>query len=278
MLEEVLSALGLLDLLGPGQQRVEVAVLVDQLGGGLHADAGHARHVVGGIARQRLHLDDLVRADAKTLDHFVMADPPVLHRVEHADLVAHQLHQVLVGGNDGDLDAGLVGEAGIGGDDVVRLEARHLDGRQIEGPARVLDHGELRYQVFGRRRTVGLVVGIDLVAKRRAGRIEDDAEEVDVVVFDRLLDQLVQHVAEAADRPGRRPVRFAGQRGECVIGPEDIAGAVDQHEMARVGIGHPWIMSRLRAPPKPPMKTVRASAAKRIGPASPGTDNFSAQT
>ena len=44
------------------QQRLEVAVLVDQLGGGLDADAGHARHVVDRVAGQRLHVDHLVRA------------------------------------------------------------------------------------------------------------------------------------------------------------------------------------------------------------------------
>ncbi len=44
----------------------EVAIGVDQLGRGLDADAGHARHVVGGIAGQRLHVDDLVRRRRRT--------------------------------------------------------------------------------------------------------------------------------------------------------------------------------------------------------------------
>jgi hypothetical protein len=45
-LDEVFAALVLLDLRRAGQQRVEVAVFVDQKGGGFYADAGHAGHVV----------------------------------------------------------------------------------------------------------------------------------------------------------------------------------------------------------------------------------------
>ena len=46
LLDQRLAPLGLLDLAGARQQRLEVAVLVDQLGRGLDADARHARHVV----------------------------------------------------------------------------------------------------------------------------------------------------------------------------------------------------------------------------------------
>ena len=67
----VCAALLLLDLAGAGQQRLEVAILADELRGGLHADAGHAGHVVDGVAGQRLDVDDVVRADAEFLDHLV---------------------------------------------------------------------------------------------------------------------------------------------------------------------------------------------------------------
>ena len=64
-----LAPLRLLDLAGARQQRFEVAVLLDQLRRGLDADAGHARHVVGGVADQRLDVDHLVRRDAEIFDH-----------------------------------------------------------------------------------------------------------------------------------------------------------------------------------------------------------------
>ena len=50
MVREFFPALGLHDLAGPGQQGVEVAIFVDELGRGLDADAGHAGDVVGGVS------------------------------------------------------------------------------------------------------------------------------------------------------------------------------------------------------------------------------------
>ena len=96
---------------------------VDQLRRGLDADARHARHVVGGIAGQRLHVDHLVGRDAEFLEHLGRADRPILHRIEHCDAVADQLHQILVRRDDGDLGAPGRGLPGIGGDQVVGLEA-----------------------------------------------------------------------------------------------------------------------------------------------------------
>ena len=101
IVDQGLAALLLLDLAGAREQRFEVAIFADQLRGGLDADAGHARHVVGGIADQRLHVDHLLRRHAELLDHLRDADPLVLHGVVHDDAVAHELHQVLVGRHDG---------------------------------------------------------------------------------------------------------------------------------------------------------------------------------
>ena len=76
-------------------------------GGALRADAGHARHVVGRVADQRLHLDHLLGRDAELLHHLGRADRLLLDRVQHLHAGPDQLHQVLVGGDDGDLAAGL---------------------------------------------------------------------------------------------------------------------------------------------------------------------------
>ena len=164
-LDQVLAALRLLDLLGPLEQLFEIAVGLDQLGGGLHADARHAGHVVDRVAGQGLDVDHLLGRHAELLDHLVGADRPVLHRVEHGDALADQLHQVLVRGHDGDLDAALAGQPGVGRDQVVRFVALHLDRRQIERPGRLADHGELGLEVVRRLVPVGLVVGIEVVAE-----------------------------------------------------------------------------------------------------------------
>ena len=50
ILDQRLAPLRLLDLAGALEQRFQIAIFADQLRRGLDADAGHAWHVVGGIA------------------------------------------------------------------------------------------------------------------------------------------------------------------------------------------------------------------------------------
>ncbi len=83
------------------QHALQVAELGDQLRGGLRPDARHPGHVVHGIAHQRLRLDQLLRRDAELLHHLGGADRLLLDRIEHLDAGPDQLHQVLVGGDDG---------------------------------------------------------------------------------------------------------------------------------------------------------------------------------
>ena len=231
MLDEVLAALGLLDLLGPGQQALQIAVLADQLGRGLDADARDAGHVVHRVARQGLDLDHLVGRHAELLHHLLGADLEVLHGVEHGDAVADQLHQVLVGGHHGDPDALRPSLLRVGRDQVVGLEVGHLDARQVEGPGRLADHLELRDQVFRRIGPLGLVVRIDLVSEGVGALVEDHRQAVGIA----LAQQLDQHVGKAEGRVGRRAVRGVARR-DREIGPEDVARAVDQVEVL-VGSG-----------------------------------------
>ena len=98
---------GCLISLGAVEQRLQRAVLADQQRRGLDADPGRAGDVVGGVTGQRLHVDHPIGIDAELLEHALAVDPPVLHRVEHLDPVADQLHQVLVGRDDGDPAAGV---------------------------------------------------------------------------------------------------------------------------------------------------------------------------
>ena len=233
-LQQVLAPLRLLDLAGAGEQRFEVAELVEELRRSLRPDARDARHVVGGIADQRLQLDHLLRPDAEFLVHEIPVDHLVAHRVDHGDARPHQLHQVLVGGDDGDGGAGPVGLQRIGRDQVVRLPALLLDAGEVEGARRLADQAELRDEVGGRVGPVRLVIGVELVAKR-LGRIVEDDGEMRGLVAGRLgrpfLHQLPDHVAEAGDRADRQAVGFARQRRQRVEGAEDEGRAVDQDEV-----------------------------------------------
>ena len=231
ILDQGLAALRLLDLAGAEQQLLEVAIFDDQLRGGLDADAGHTRHVVGGIAGQRLHLDHFLGRHAEFLDHLGDADAAILHGVVHRDLVGHELHQILVGGDDGGGCAALAAEPRIGRDQIVGLEAGLFQAGQVERAHRLADQRELRDQIVGRRRPVRLVVGIELVAERDLGLVEDDRQMRRPVILRHVAQQLPQHVAEAEHRIDLQPVGFAVQRRQRVIGAENVGGAVDQEHV-----------------------------------------------
>ena len=208
MVDQGLAALGLLDLLGARQQRLQIAVFLDQQGGGLDADAGRARHVVDRIAGQRLHIHHAFRIDAELLEHLVAADQLVLDRVQHVDAIADQLHQVLVAADDRGRAPGVAGSTGHGRDDVVGLIALRLDAGDVEGAGRVTGQRKLRAQILGRLGALRLVGGIDFVAERLGRMVKDHRRmgrrRVPVIG----LHVPPQHVAEPRDRTHRQPVRF----------------------------------------------------------------------
>ena len=127
--------------------------------------------------------------------------------------------------------AALAGLAGIGRDQVVGLEAALLEAGQIEGAHRLADQRKLRDQIVRRRRPVRLVVGIELVAERDFGLVEDDGQMGRPVVRRHVAQQLPQHVAEAEHGVDLQAVGFAVQRRQRVIGAENIAGTVDQKDV-----------------------------------------------
>ena len=229
--DQRLAPLVLFDLRGPGQHRVQIAVFIDQRRGGLDADPRRARHIVDAVAAKGLHVHHPLGADAELLHHLGPANADVLHRVQHRHPVADQLHQVLVGGDDHHLAAGVADVAGVGGDDVVGLVARQLQARHAERLCRLAHQRELRDQILGRRRAMGLVVGVKLVAEGDL-RLVEHHRQVGRRVGRRLHvdQQLPEHVAEALDRPHRQAVRLAGQRRQGVEGAENEPRPVHQIE------------------------------------------------
>ena len=160
-----LAALGLLDFTGAGQKGIKVTIFVDQKRGGLQANARRAGDVVGAVTGKGLNINHFIRGNAEFLHHLIRADRLGFHRIEHVDSRSDQLHQVLVGGDDGAASPGLNRMAGKGGDDVVGLVPRGLDAGDVEGAGGVAGQGELRTQVFGRFGALGLVKGVDFVAE-----------------------------------------------------------------------------------------------------------------
>jgi hypothetical protein len=218
------------------EQGFQVAIGVDQLGRGLHADAGDTGNIVGAVAAQGLNLDHLVGSDAEFLPHLGFADRPVGHRVAHHDAaVCDELHHVLVGREDRHLGAGFDGMPRIGGDQVVGLEIVHLDATDAKGIRRAPHMLQLRRQIVRHFTPVGLVVTVDFVAETAPRGVENDRDMVGVG----LAQVLVEHVAEDHYDFGRHAVRFAleplgfGVAGAGKIGAEDEARTVDQEDVVR---------------------------------------------
>jgi hypothetical protein len=89
---------------------------------------------------------------------------------------------------------------------------------------------------------VRLVAVVKLIAEGLGPGVEDDGDVRGRIVAAVLLDQLVQHIAEAGDGADRQPVRLARQGRQAVIGAEDIARAVNQHQ-AVSGFGGGGVLS-----------------------------------
>ncbi len=96
MFDQIVAQLAGFHRRGGRQHAVQIAMLLDQLGGGLRPHPRHARHIIHRIAHQREHIAQFVGADAEFLDHRVRPQPPVVHRVEHVEPGCDQLHQILV--------------------------------------------------------------------------------------------------------------------------------------------------------------------------------------
>ena len=217
-----------------GDHAFDIAEFGDQFRRGLRPDAAHPRDIVRTVPHQGQHIADLFGRHAEFLDDFGAVDALVLHRVEQVDPRLDQLHQILVGRHDGDIEPRRQRRQRIAGDDVVGLETLLLDAWHRKRPHRIADQGELRHQVLGRRRPMRLVMFVHVVAKRVRPGIEDDREVRRRLGLVEFGDQLPDHRGEAIDRPHRRPLRIV-QRRQPVIGAKDIAGAIDEIEML---LGH----------------------------------------
>ena len=225
-----LLQLGLPDRLDVGNHAFHAAIFTDQLRRGFRANTLHAGDIVGRVAHQRQHLAHLFGRHAELLDHLGAVDGLVLHRVEHIDAGFDQLHQILIGTDNGYIHASGTGSHRVTGDDVVRLHPSLFEAGHRKGPHRIADQRELRDQVLRRRGAVGLVLIIHVVAEGVAAGIEHDGKMGRRLRLVQVGNQLPQHRREAIDGAHRHALRVC-QRRQPMIGAEDEAGAVDKIEM-----------------------------------------------
>ena len=212
-----------LDLIDVVDQVRHVAVLLDELGGGLLPQPGDAGQVVAGVAAQRCELGVLRRRQAVLLLDRVRGHPAHVRHpaavVEHGDPLVDELEGIPVAGDDQDVHAVGGGLGGEGRDDVVGLETLSADDRDPQGVEHLADERHLSLEVGWRLGPAGLVVGVRLGAEGRSGDVEGDRD-----VGGLLVPQHVdEHRGEAVDGVGR----LAG-RGREVLDRQGEEGPVGQ--------------------------------------------------
>ncbi len=241
LLDQAFAQLARLHRRRGGQRAFQAAMFLDQLGRGLRSDAADAGDVVDRIAHQGEHVAHQLWRNPELLDHFGHVDALVLHRIEHVDAAARaarlalvafpdELHQILVRGNDGDVPPAPGRLARVGGDEVVRLEIVFLDAGQAEGPRRVANQRKLGDEVLRRRRAVRLVLIVKGIAERSAALVQDHGQMRRAVRLVEVIGQLPQHGGIAIDRTDRDAAGIR-ERGQAMVGAEDIGRSIDQIEV-----------------------------------------------
>ena len=219
-----LAALAL-DLLDAVEELLHGAEVGQQLLGRLLADAGHAGHVVDGVAHEPEEVGDLLDAlDLPLGQHVVLAEqlrrPAGAARAVEQGPLRHELGEVLVGGDHVGRHARRLGPAHEGADHVVGLPAVDAHHGDVEPLEDAEDVGHGRAQVLGHALALGLVLGELLVPVGRLAGVEDGGQ----VGRLEALQKLQQGVGEDEGRRGVHPPGV-GHR------------VVDQREVGAVGQG-----------------------------------------
>jgi hypothetical protein len=89
--------------------------------------------------------------------------------------------------------------AGQRADDIIRFHARDLQQRQTKRLHQGMQGFDLRGQIIWHRRTVGLVLGEQVIPKGFAAGIENHRE----VAWPVFRQQAAQHIDDTIDRAGR---------------------------------------------------------------------------
>jgi hypothetical protein len=237
VLAQVLLALRARDRVDVRQHPFEVAVLLEQLGGGLLADAGDARDVVGGVALEADEVGDERRRDAVAVEHRLgvvdrrVGDPAAGRH--HAHAVLHELEEVAVAGHDHHVDPLLVRLARERGDHVVRLVALDAHVRVAESVHERVEVRPLLLEQVGPLAPPGLVLLVGLEPSGHA-RVPGHQRRLRPV----LGEQLHEHRREAEDRVGGESPGRRDRLREREEGAVHEAVPVDQEQLAGLLVGH----------------------------------------
>lgn len=200
---------------GAGEDRIEIAELLEQLGGRLRPDGRDAGDVVGRVADERQPIDDLVGTHAPVGEELLGPQRGVRAEIEELHPVGEELPGVLVGGGERHAPTARGDGGSERGEDVVGLEAGELQAGDPHRGAELPDEGNLRHEIarhLGPRPLVGRML---LVAEGGAGGVHG-AEEIIGLPF---LDDPEEVLREAVDGLHRRAgrARHLGERVEELV-------------------------------------------------------------
>ena len=207
--------------------------------GGLDADTGRTGHIIGGIARQRLHIHHFFRRYTKIFLHFGGANAALAtlsgRRIKHRNALAHQLHQILVRRDYQHVRACHLRLPRIGRDQVIGLIFVLLHRYQAKGFDGGAHQRKLRHQIFRRVGAVGFVVGIKLLAERVLGLVENDGQMRRLDTRRPVLHKLQHFRAKQPHRAGWQAIRaviiFLVLSYRLKIGAENKVRRVHQKHM-----------------------------------------------
>ena len=195
----------------------------------LRTEARHARDVVGGVAHQRLQVDELERRHAPLLHHIlrivVIDRRHALRRFRQADLdlLIRELQEVAVTGDDRHLHALLLAALRDGTEQVIRLVAALHEERNVHRAKHLLHQRNLLVQLR-RHRLPRPLVGIKhLMAEGRLMHIEGHRQMIRLL----LIQHLQKDIQETIDRVRMQPLRIRQLR-DPVKRPGHDAVSIDQ--------------------------------------------------
>ena len=210
---------------------VQRAEIVQQLHGGLFADARHARDVVRRVAHQRFEVDQVNRvepvffAELPGIIGLIGGLPHFGRDQTHGRAAADQLQAVPVAGDDYAVVAVLVRAAADRADQVVRLVARQFAARQPHRVQHFFHHRQLRCQLIRHALARGLIRIKLQVAEGLFLYIKADHRAVGLFV----VLQLKQRGKEAIHRIGGQPL-VVGELPHAVKRAVEYTVAVYHHD------------------------------------------------
>ena len=217
-----------LDMLVHAVERAEV---VQQLHGGLFADAGHARDVVRRIAHERLEVDEMDGVEAVFLAEsggVVGLIGGLSHAGGHEHdgrAAADKLQAVAVTGYDYTGVTVLVRAAADRAEQVIRLVARQLAAGNAQGIEHLLCNRQLRRKLV-RHALAGSLVGVEFeVAEGFLLHVKADDGAVGLL----LVLQFEQRSQKAVNRVGGQSL-VVGQLSDAVERAVQYAVAVYHHD------------------------------------------------